>query len=668
VEQTTRPKYRRDIDGMRAIAVLSVVGFHARPNLFPGGFVGVDVFFVISGFLISTIIFGNLEAGRFDMAGFYGRRIRRIFPALAVVLLASLALGWFVLLATDYEELGKQIAAGAGFVSNILFLHEAGYFDTAAQYKPLLHLWSLGIEEQFYIVWPFLLWSAWKQNLNLLAVTTVVASISFWLNVRGMDDVAWAYYSPVTRFWALLMGAVLAYATLHKKRLRIRTRQYLTMARQFIGSSPNYFTPQFVGPQAERRLGALQSVLGLILVLQPVFGLGAETAYSPWLILLPTLGTVLLISAGPQAPVNRVILSHSVMVWFGLISFPLYLWHWPLLSFASIMEPAQAFGLDPPRISGALAAVLVTLSVALAWLTYQFIERPVRFGRPRGIVPALCLSTLTVGGMGYLTFIADGFPFRYTEKPWMRQVGAQLFVREWRAHECFLEIADDFAGNCADLDKRPLYFLWGDSQAAALYPGLKSLQQRTGIGIAQYGSTACPPLVDFVKLDRPRCKELNTYILDRIQALKPEVVLLQANWIRSNIGHYDLGKIEVTVRELRRLGVNRIILFGPGPIWSAPLPRLIWTRYHALHRAGDGTPLRMDFGIDPDVSELDGMMQMIASRLGITYISIFRTMCNSSGCLVRVDNEEGDLTFYDTMHLSPAGSRLLFRLISDKVF
>ena len=160
------PKYRRDIDGLRAVAVLAVVAFHAFPNWVKGGFIGVDVFFVISGYLISTIIFESLDKGTFSFSEFYARRIKRIFPALIIVLVACFTFGWFALFPHEYKQLGEHIAAGAGFLSNIVLWKDAGYFDNAADTKPLLHLWSLGIEEQFYIVWPFLLWISWKRKFN----------------------------------------------------------------------------------------------------------------------------------------------------------------------------------------------------------------------------------------------------------------------------------------------------------------------------------------------------------------------------------------------------------------------------------------------------------------------------------------------------------------------
>jgi peptidoglycan/LPS O-acetylase OafA/YrhL len=209
--EITSSAYRPDIDGLRAVAVLGVVIFHGFPKLIPGGFVGVDVFFVISGYLISSILIDQLQKDRFSVIQFYKRRIRRIFPALILVLTVCLAAGWFIFFAGEYRQLGNHVAAGVGFVSNFLLLSEVNYFDAAAVTKPLLHLWSLGVEEQFYIVWPFMLWAAWRCRLNIFVAIVVLLIISFSLALLDHSrDGATAFYSPQTRFWELLTGALLA--------------------------------------------------------------------------------------------------------------------------------------------------------------------------------------------------------------------------------------------------------------------------------------------------------------------------------------------------------------------------------------------------------------------------------------------------------------------------
>ena len=395
-EQThlTHLKYRADIDGLRAIAVLSVVGFHAFPDWLKGGFVGVDIFFVISGYLISSIIISNLERGTFSFTEFYARRVKRIFPALILVMTACYAFGWFALLPDEYQQLGKHIAAGAGFVSNFFFWQEAGYFDHAALSKPLLHLWSLGVEEQFYIVWPPLLYLAWKRQINFLLLAMAIVVISLVFSVKtSYGDISQAFYSPVSRFWELLCGGVLAYLTLHKICLWDKSMQRIDAV---LGRTT---TAPAAGVRNKK------SVLGVVLISVAVLLFTRDKAFPGWWVLLPTLGTYLIISAGPHAWLNRKVLSHRVMVWMGLISYPLYLWHWPLLSMARIIE-----GTEPaPEIR--IAAVCV--AIALAWLTYKLLEKPIRFGNYHESKTVILLILMgAVGFAGFYTYQRDGLEFR----------------------------------------------------------------------------------------------------------------------------------------------------------------------------------------------------------------------------------------------------------------
>jgi peptidoglycan/LPS O-acetylase OafA/YrhL len=397
----SHPKYRPDIDGLRAIAVLSVVFFHAFPRVLSGGYIGVDIFFVISGFLISTIIFENLERGSFSFAGFYARRIKRIFPALGLVLLACIGIGWFALLPDEYRQLGRHLWGGAAFLSNFILWREAGYFDVGADTKPLLHLWSLGIEEQFYIVFPCLVWLTWKLRLNPLTVTLVLALTSFVLNLKGIDQDATAtFYAPYTRFWELLGGGLLAWHTLHPSRVLNRLTGGLDRGLGRLLCRP--------APPADGRLLAnLAAGLGLLLVIYGVIRLNTRhTAFPGHWALVPVVGAWLLIAAGPHAWINRRLLSNKAMVWFGLISFPLYLWHWPLLSFARIMQS------ETPSVTIRLGAVL--LAILLAWLTYRLIERRVRAeGNTRVKVAVLVVLMIAIGVAGYAIERRAGFPERF---------------------------------------------------------------------------------------------------------------------------------------------------------------------------------------------------------------------------------------------------------------
>ncbi len=359
---SNHPDYRPDIDGLRAIAVLSVVAFHAFPKAVTGGFVGVDIFFVISGFLISSILLKSLDGGSFTFWDFYSRRIRRIFPALLAVLVACFAFGWYALLVDEFEVLGQHISAGALFLSNVLLWEEVDYFDTRAELKPLLHLWSLGVEEQFYIVWPLILALAWRFRTAIPVTILVIFVASFVLNISTVEEhPAAAFYLPFARFWQLLAGSLLAYYTLLRNDTMFARGAHPRL-RAILAHLP---IPQ---PQVSSRRTDTQSIAGAVLIVVSVFGIDRLQPFPGWLALLPVCGAVLLISAGPQAWFNRLVLSRGAMVFVGLISYPLYLWHWPLLSFSRILE----------RESPQLTVILVAVSFLLAWATYRFIEIPIR--------------------------------------------------------------------------------------------------------------------------------------------------------------------------------------------------------------------------------------------------------------------------------------------------
>jgi len=350
--------YRADIDGLRAIAILLVVGFHAFPDSITGGFVGVDVFFVISGFLISGIIIDALETDGFSYRDFYVRRIRRIFPALILVLIVSFAFGWYVLLPHEFSQLERHLTAAAAFASNFSLWAEAGYFDNSSNTKPLQHLWSLAIEEQFYILWPLLLGFAWKRTRKLAVLTVVIAIASFSINLWLVsDDTTAAFYSPLSRTWELMVGGLLAQLA-HDRKGRASIR-------------PN-----------------LQSTIGLGLILSAVILLDSNRAFPGWWALLPTVGTFLVVGAGPGAWLNSRFLARREMILVGLISYPLYLWHWPVLVFMRIALQRNLVVVDK--------LIAVSLSACLAYATYRIVEQPLRHASPAWSVRPLAASMVSI--------------------------------------------------------------------------------------------------------------------------------------------------------------------------------------------------------------------------------------------------------------------------------
>ncbi len=366
---------------------------------------GVDVFFVISGFLISTIILRDTTNNTFKFTDFYVRRINRIFPAVLIVLTASLIFGWIALLPEEYQQIGRHIATGAGFAANFTLWNEAGYFDRAAELKPLLHLWSLGIEEQFYILWPLLLWFWAKTRISVLPFIAVLTISSFVWNVKGVvtSPVA-TFYSPLTRMWELLFGGCLAWQTLSMQRQLWRQVCFTD------GGNRNWF-PHFKQSLERQRnvLNNLQSLLGGLLVVYPVCSFNKGMHFPGSLALVPVFGACLVISAGTQGWLNRTLLSSRILVWFGAMSFPLYLWHWPLLSFARILE------FDVANIEVRISVVFI--SILLAWVTYIWIETPIRFRRnDRMVTAGLIAGMILVGSAGFGIYAKDGVPARLLDK------------------------------------------------------------------------------------------------------------------------------------------------------------------------------------------------------------------------------------------------------------
>ena len=359
-------KYRSDIDGLRAVAVLGVVIYHAFPWVIPGGFIGVDIFFVISGYLISGILYKGHKEGNFSFKEFYARRVRRLFPALITVLLATMAYGWLILLPDEFQQLGKHVAAGTLFIQNIVFWQESGYFDTAANLKPLLHLWSLAVEEQFYIFFPPILLLIWKRKWPLAAMMGVLLLASMIGNlVMSYQNSASDFFLTPYRAWEFLGGSLLAwwhYDRGHEEDV------------------PHYREVLSIG-------GGILLVLGMGLIHK-------ETPYPGWRALLPVAGTLMLMEGGREAWVNRKILSNPAVVWIGLISYPLYLFHWPALSFVHIVK-----GESPKPVYCADALIV---SLVLSTFTFYFIEKKLRHNKSQWVLPALVGAFVAVGIIGHV--------------------------------------------------------------------------------------------------------------------------------------------------------------------------------------------------------------------------------------------------------------------------
>jgi peptidoglycan/LPS O-acetylase OafA/YrhL len=609
--------YRPDIDGLRAISILLVVAYHAGPRFVPGGFIGVDIFFVISGFLITRIILAEVKAGRFRLLDFYARRVRRIFPALAVVLLVTYVLGWLLLMPQDFALLGENIAAGAGFMSNLFQLRHVGYFDPDMAENPLLHLWSLGIEEQFYIFWPLALMLAGARIRKSWIIGIAVLSFGTSLLVY-LGYSQWSFYAPIPRAWELLIGGLAAHHVVdHPK-----------ASQASFGSRVN-----------------LGGIAGVALIAAAAFLYNRTIPFPGLYALMPTFGALLIIISGGSW-INRTVLSSRVMVWFGLISYPLYLWHWPPLSYLASLQNGE-----PTRLEVVLT---VALSILLAWLTFRFVELPLR--RRPDVVPKLVTGLGALGIAGLVTFMASGLAFRFP--PEIRAV-ARLAPQNNSgfSDKCFLASQTEvsFSPECIEPGEKPLLLVWGDSTAAALNPGLRTLQATAPFRLARFEAPQCAPIL--ATGTNPRCDAVGANVLAAIKASHPDILLLHAGWSHD----HDLVRFKQTLDQLKALGIPRIVVLGPVPRWKRTLPLAIVNAYRFQHT----DPQRIASGVLG--AEDDVLMQRLSEAAGVAYISAWNIQCNAEGCLTRVGPAADDVIQTDAIHLSEAGSKFLVEAIADRL-
>ena len=630
----SHPKYRPDIDGLRAIAVLSVVIYHAFPNALKAGFMGVDIFFVISGYLISSIIFENLDRGSFSFGQFYGRRIKRIFPALTLVLLSCLIFSWFGLLGDEFKQLGKHMAAGAGFVSNFFLWQESGYFNNAAETKPLLHLWSLAIEEQFYIFWPLIVWVTWKRKTLFLIVFIglIVASLAYNVHLVRLDPTA-TFFSPATRIWELLAGVLLAY-------MRVR---------------PTAWQP------SQRQL-QIASTLGVLLLAIGFYRIDRGRPYPGTWALLPILGSFCLIFAGPTAWFNRFVLSNRLLVWIGLISFPLYLWHWPILSLIRIVES----GAPEPYFRN----IALVLSVLLAWATYYFVEKPIRSdGRSSLKITALSACVAALGVAGFVIFQGNGLPTRPAAQingvnTWDNLTFATpcKFITNGPNHDDWCNI-----GNAPN--KPPTTVLIGDSVGNNFAPMLQSYSEQAGNSafvFRQFGRGFCHGFAD---IGYENCQELIKETQSYIEKTPSiDTVILAANWPLYFSGFDRIGSTPVSSQQFKAafeknvayyqgLG-KRVIVFLAPPVGANP--RACLTR---PIRLSDKSSCNLAL---PEALHNDGQYRAYFSAYlkskNIETFDPFKYMCDATSCKVT----DGTLIYYvDHEHFSIFGGQFLADAAKD---
>jgi peptidoglycan/LPS O-acetylase OafA/YrhL len=647
--------YRPEIDGLRAFAVLAVLIYHFFPTVLPGGLIGVDVFFVISGYLICRRIHRLPQLDAAVLLDFYSRRIRRIFPALLAVLLGTFGFGYITLYADQFKELAGHLMAAAGFLSNFISLREAGYFDAAAEQKPLLHLWSLAVEEQFYLILPVAFMLPWLFARRRVA-TLLVALLSFFgclLASYKRPDAA--YYLPVTRFWEILCGALLAF----------------------------YETPRDTPSNEKFRHGA---DCGILLLLGAAFFVRGEVHYPGWQALAPVLGACLII--GSPSRISTGILANRVPVWIGLISYPLYLWHWPVVSYLKITElqptPAQ-------KMSGILLTLLLTVA------TYYFIEKPVRHRRgPTTALLLLCMVAIGVAGQN--VHRRGGLDFRRVNYQVYKQnliqsLGTSLGINTnthsgapepvLEDREYFDSLFPDYASHLRELALRmkadPAFYartkeafrtvnndalfqgpdsqsatgtpveapahvvILGDSHAANLHTALA--QTHPDFCFTCFSDSGCTPILARYRDPTSRGRMLIERARKFLQEHRVDLLILAARWPESfHPVAEDLAAYKTWV--------PHIALAGPSPVFRNNVSDIL-LRYDGsrdvvayTHRFAD----RSKFA-------LNAAMKAFALNQGVSFIDRLTPLCPAGICRLTSSGEE--LFIFDSGHLTPAGAREL---------
>ena len=605
-------QYRKDIDGLRAVAVLPIVMFHAGIDRLAGGFVGVDIFFVISGFLITSIISAEIAQERFSIATFYRRRVTRIFPALFVMLLVTLAVGCATMLPLEIDALGNSAAAATGFVSNIFFWFETDYFDAAAETKPLLHTWSLAVEEQFYILYPLLLILVaryWSGKLRPILWSVILIS----LLAAGIMGHFWpqaSFYLLPSRAWELAVGGLVA-----------------------AGGFPKI---------ANSRIREGAAVTGLGLIVASILYVRPDMPFPfPWA-LMPCVGAALLIAYARDSLTGRF-LSTAPMRAIGHISYSLYLWHWPIITFYRL-ETGLALG-------PAESIILIAISILFGTLSYFLVEQPVlrrfRHGNSRLI--------LIAGGMGLAVMLAASaiaFVNAGHWRSWNPRVLKIASYSDYRARpeyryqfrrgECFRGQGEPFLrDHCLDLaENRPNLVVLGDSHAAQYWRAIAL--RLPNINVMQATASGCRPVLK--GKGAARCREVVDYVLGPLLASgRVQAVILSARWEEG-----DVAKLLPTIAHVRASGAVPIVI-GPTIEYDTVFPAM-------LARAMiSGDPSRLQATMDHDRMTLDGEMARRLANSGAAYISVESIECPMGKC--RQTTADGGPMQFDYGHLTFAASR-----------
>jgi len=617
--------YREDIDWLRAIAVLAVVAFHFEAPAVFGGFVGVDIFFVISGYLITGIVQSEVRSGSFSFARFYERRVRRLLPALYAMVALTAIPSLYYLLTSERQEFFRSLAAVVTFTSNFFFLAQTGYFDHAAVEKPLLHTWSLAVEEQFYLALPVLIWlllrgarGRWRLPIALGALSAASFALCVWL--MRTDRSAAAFFMSPPRAWEFLIGGMVAldgFPALRNEALRRTARG-----------------------------------LALVLLAIPIFSLRQGPGFPGFNALLPCIGAALFIWSGiGVATLSRSRFSPLEIVrFFGRISYSLYLWHWPLFTFARFSKSSLTLG----RFD---KLALFALTVAISYVSWRFVEQPFRRGplvptrraafRIAGLSSAVLLAASLAGiGFGNIATEAD----RSAER--LDAYNNYGYQKLYRYGACFVQSFAAFDDKClAMAEGKTNVLLWGDSLAAHYFHGFDKTLDRETVNILQATQAACMPTLAAASQGVATCRQFASRMETFFAESKPDLVILSADWGEYARGSRFDGMIADLRQSVARLTASgiRVVLLGPPVQFRSRLPSMLM-RAELRH-----AELRADEFVLPDIFALDARMRdALPPRERFTYVSVVNAICPARQCPLTI-GEDVPLA-WDHAHLTAEGS------------
>jgi peptidoglycan/LPS O-acetylase OafA/YrhL len=609
-------KYRPDIDGLRAVAVVPVILFHFGLPHLGGGYVGVDIFFVISGFLITSLIAPEIQTAQFSIFKFYERRIRRIFPALFVVTACTIPFAVTLLLPTALRHYGESLVAMTLFASNFVFWHEAGYFDASSYSKPLLHTWSLAVEEQFYIFFPLLLLLLWrltgKRQGRTVAVLAGLGVLSFFMSLWLTNaDPAAAFYGPHARAWELLTGCLLA-----------------LIARPDLGPW----------------ISNLFCTIGLGLIFYTVFSFTSATSFPGWNAVFPVLGAALIVRFGDHSNfLAGPLLRSKPMIFVGKISYSAYLWHWPIIVFSTYYLERN---LTPWEMAAASAATFL-----LSVISWHWIEQPARRVRiaRRKIFAAAAAAIVLMFPLGLAAHTTRGFPGRYKINP--EPLGVEAYgvdvCHMWRKPaSAWNEAACTFPPSHGPA---PRVFLWGDSFAAHYFPGLRSLQRSLPFTLIHASMSSCQPL----PADAGRgpgteqCQIFNRRIFALILREKPNLVIFSGRW-DAGLSPYDLRLASSALSRLKAARIP-VIVMGETPVFATPVPQ---TFVMNTLRGISDTQYKPENAFHTDTA-----LRKISNDNGAVFFSARPLLCQDSRCKI----SDGQFLYWDEAHFSAHGSAVVIQ-------